>query len=90
MVGSGKFDGIESGIVGRWGNAAGDACPGRARRNVLSGDDLGRERKTVDKRIDLLFTAIDAGEAHGRIPMLFVRSLLLETHEALYVTIAVA
>ena len=38
----------------------------------------------------LLFTAIDAREAHWRVPVLFIRSLLLEAHETLHFTIAVA
>lgn len=37
----------------------------------------------------LLFTAIDAREAHWRIPVLFIRSLLLEAHETLHFTVTV-
>lgn len=89
LVGSGKFDGVEGNSVGRWGDASGNTCPRSARWDVWSGDELGGEKEGVNKEIGLLFTAIDAREAHGRVPVLLIRSLLLETHETLHVTIAV-
>lgn len=55
----------------------------------MAWDVLGRERTGADRGFSLLFTAILAREAHRRIPVLSVRSLLLETYKTLHVTIAV-
>ena len=47
------------------------------------------KEKIIRGMFILLFTAIDACEAHRRVPVLFDRTLFLEAYETLYVTIAI-